>query len=639
LYKVSCISAEYPSKLDSSALDLHYLCIRKAASRQNIQASLMILLSTCITFAYKTKYKLMRYIHLHLLLLSAFILVTSCGNREDDPRLLVVEKLIEVNPDSARTLLLADSIKIRNKNRATRMYYDMMLTLANDKCYIIHKSDSTMLSVADYYESHGTPRQKFMSYYLLGRIYTDMNLTADAFEYYEKALTVDGVDSSFIYVARTNNQIGHLYMYQNMYSKALPYFKATQKYAIVAKDTSVIIFALRDIGRCYHELGKKEESLFYFNKTVDLVQKYGSYDFAQHIYPEIIIAYKEAKDYNQAKRYLKICLSHLSKDEEATIYSVGGEVYESANEMDTAIVFYKKTLESMGQNLYSKKNAAYSLSHIYKRKRMFSEASAYGDSCTLYADSIRYIAISENENLIKSLQRKIVVEKQNCELKNREYLLMNILIATIFIVGLAVYIMCKYIRNRNERYKKVKKALNLSEQSSQEEIIKRIEELDVKINMAQDNNDSDMEKKLLFDKNSESFRLAEIDIMKKKQKMIIELFKSSDVYFLLREKGYNPHESVNITQENWLFIYKFLNEKCNKFVEKLINLYNGISDKELQICCLIKLEFTNSQISNILNQTQSATSLTRRRLYEKIFHKNEAAEKLNQFIDLFPNNS
>ena len=51
LHKKSCISAYRSSELDDSALDLHCLCRRKAASRHNVQASLTILLSICIIFA------------------------------------------------------------------------------------------------------------------------------------------------------------------------------------------------------------------------------------------------------------------------------------------------------------------------------------------------------------------------------------------------------------------------------------------------------------------------------------------------------------------------------------------------------------------------------------------------------------
>mgnify|MGYP004475826587 CR=1 FL=1 len=48
LHKIGGISAIEASFI---AFDLHNLCIRLAAARHNIQASLMILLSTCTIFA------------------------------------------------------------------------------------------------------------------------------------------------------------------------------------------------------------------------------------------------------------------------------------------------------------------------------------------------------------------------------------------------------------------------------------------------------------------------------------------------------------------------------------------------------------------------------------------------------------
>jgi len=245
-----------------------------------------------------------------------------------------------------------------------------------------------MLKVADYYQYHGTPRLKFISYYLLGRIYTDMNLTADAFDYYNKALSVKEIDSSFIYVARANNQIGHLYMYQDMYRKALPYFYATYKYAVIAKDTSVMVFALRDIGRVYDELNDAKNSIIYYERSVNLLQKSNLYRLGQHIYPEVATIYLKDKNYDKAELYFNKSLSSVSDEEKSTIYYIGGRVYEFKNEIDKAITYYKMSVATTGMNIYSKKDAASSLNSIYTRKKMYSDACRYADSCQLYTDSI-----------------------------------------------------------------------------------------------------------------------------------------------------------------------------------------------------------------------------------------------------------
>ena len=63
--------------------------------------------------------------------------------------------------------------------------------------------------------------------------------------------------------------------------------------------------------------------------------------------------------------------------------------------------------------------------------------------------------------------------------------------------------------------------------------------------------------------------------------------------------------------------------------DELQRFYSKINQKELIVCCLIKLSFNNSQIANIFNQTQSAISNLRKRLYRKMFNKDECFYKLD----------
>jgi IS30 family transposase len=56
----------------------------------------------------------------------------------------------------------------------------------------------------------------------------------------------------------------------------------------------------------------------------------------------------------------------------------------------------------------------------------------------------------------------------------------------------------------------------------------------------------------------------------------------------------------------------------------------------MQVCQLLKLEFTNQQIATILCKTQQAITNLRKRLYQKMFEKEGTADELSQFLRLFP---
>lgn len=577
----------------------------------------------------------MKHIYVQLLLLTFGItLLTSCEHHENDPRLLAAERLMDSNPDSAKEFLLHDSARIKSEKLSSRMYYALLLTLSEDKCYIPHTSDSTMLTVVDYYENHGTPHQKLESYYLLGRVYTDLNMTADAIKYYQKALSVEGTDSSDIYLARTNNQIGHLYMFQNMYEKARPYFYSSYKYASAAKDSTVMVFALRDIGRCYNVLGDKRKCMSFYDQTVNLLKRTDKSELAQHIYPEIIIAYDDAKEYVKARQCLASILHHQPSEDDATIFYVGGEVYLSTNKLDSAIFFYKKCLESVGQNLYSKKNAAYRLHDIYQKKKLYNKASAYADSCIIYVDSISQMTLSENENLIQSLNNKLVVEKKISELRRNIIVIILASIFIIFIIIVAIRLKLKRIKEKEALYESVKKTLELRSKEYKEKAEKKLADLNLRIETADRENDNLKMRILQLEVKKEEENIGKMVWEEEQQKLIQEAFRETDLYRYFMNKTKTGINNF-IPNEKWDELEEYLNENFDQFCKQLSRKYK-VEKRNLRMCCLIKLCFTNKEIGELFCISRSAVSNIRSRLYCKLFGKNGSATDLDDFIRSFP---
>ena len=90
-----------------------------------------------------------------VLVLSGFC---SCGHKPYPQPLITADSLTNVLPDSAITLLKNIENALQNEPEATRMYYRLLCTKANDKAYILHTSDSLILPVLHYYiESVKTP--------------------------------------------------------------------------------------------------------------------------------------------------------------------------------------------------------------------------------------------------------------------------------------------------------------------------------------------------------------------------------------------------------------------------------------------------------------------------------------------------
>lgn len=130
------------------------------------------------------------------LVISVFVLFISCDNRQTKSLLQDVETYIQERPDSAlRVLRKVDSLTLNTK--ALRARYSVLFAMALDKNYI----DTTALSILEptvaYYEKFGSPKDKMLSYYYLGRIYANRKDYPNAVIFYSQALRESSEDDYY----------------------------------------------------------------------------------------------------------------------------------------------------------------------------------------------------------------------------------------------------------------------------------------------------------------------------------------------------------------------------------------------------------------------------------------------------------
>lgn len=125
----------------------------------------------------------------------SFLLV-SCDNRQTESLLQDVETYIQERPDSAlRVLRKVDSLTLNTKSLRAR--YSLLFAMALDKNYI----DTTALSILEptvaYYERLGSPQDKMLSCYYLGRIYANRKDYPNAVIFYSQALRESSADDYY----------------------------------------------------------------------------------------------------------------------------------------------------------------------------------------------------------------------------------------------------------------------------------------------------------------------------------------------------------------------------------------------------------------------------------------------------------
>lgn len=88
---------------------------------------------------------------------------------------------------------------------------------------------------------------------------------------------------------------------------------------------------------------------------------------------------------------------------------------------------------------------------------------------------------------------------------------------------------------------------------------------------------------------------------------------------------------TNITAEDWSSLRQRFTEVCPSFEKKLRDIH-ALSEVEWQVCMLLKLDFTPSDISVLTSRSQAAISTIRSRLYAKFFLQKGSSADWDRFI-------
>lgn len=253
---------------------------------------------------------------------------------------------------------------------------------------------------------------------------------------------------------------------------------------------------------------------------------------------------------------------------------VAGRFYLEIGITDSAEYFFQRCMET--DNVNSRASAAMYLGELAGEANDWEQAYGYAQECAALVDSAKLQMQEENANLVSSLARQLDVEREN-------YRLYRMMAVVVFAAIMLLAIVIVYVRSRIARLKQ----------------------------------------------QQEKDRQALVNRARSSQEQLVEQFRNTRLYRqILMDESINP--------EQWEEIMAYVNTHADGFAEKLTAFYPAIKPQELQTCMLLKLEFTNQQIAAVLCKTQQAITNLRKRLFQKMFDKEGAADDLNQFLRLFP---
>ena len=544
----------------------------------------------------------------------SFLLV-SCDNRQTKSLLQDVETYIQERPDSAlRVLRKVDSLTLNTKSLRAR--YSLLFAMALDKNYI----DTTALSILEptvaYYERLGSPQDKMLSCYYLGRIYANRKDYPNAVIFYSQALResseYDYYHRGLIYAASADAYNASFNDEEELRNTILAY-ECFEK--IGDKDLDLSLYK---VAQAYHnnerfDVADSLYSLVYSGK--DSTSRLALYAMEDLVSNDL---YQEKQDVERDLELLEYVAEHLgnlsleSYYEYAYLLLLAGKESEAENILSqlsnreangkTMEIRYR-IAECKGQNEEALALLKSMLSHqndVVKKKLAQSVFKAQSDYYRLTAE------VSEQKSTISN-QRSIII-----------------LITGLMIIALLYVIFMK------------RKSTLIREKDRLTQAAEESERLLETVRNRANEEKSEREKDIL-DLKSRNER--EQDKIKDLREMYVALYQkrfseigkyydaaSSHRLESIKEKAY--HDVISSTQALFEEIAsgsegqkKFearINADLDDIVSKIRSDFPKLKDDDIRFICYLIVGFDTSTISFLMDISKENVRVKKHRLREKL---------------------
>lgn len=544
----------------------------------------------------------------------SFLLV-SCDNRQTKSLLQDVETYIQERPDSAlRVLRKVDSLTLNTKSLRAR--YSLLFAMALDKNYI----DTTALSILEptvaYYERLGSPQDKMLSCYYLGRIYANRKDYPNAVIFYSQTLRESGeydyYHRGLIYAASADAYNASFNDEEELRNTILAY-ECFEK--IGDKDLDLSLYK---VAQAYHnnerfDVADSLYSLVYSGK--DSTSRLALYAMEDLVSNDL---YQEKQDVERDLELLEYVAEHrgnLSLEsyyEYAYLLLLAGKESEAENILSqlsnreangkTMEIRYR-IAECKGQNEEALALLKSMLSHqndVVKKKLAQSVFKAQSDYYRLTAE------VSEQKSTIAN-QRSVII-----------------LIAGLMMAGL-LYIV--FMKRKTALIREKDRLAQAVEESE-----KLLETVRNRAKQEKEERDKD-----IFDLKSHNER--ERDKIKELREMYVALYQkrfseigkyydaaSSHRLESIKEKAY--HDVISSTQALFEEIAsgsegqkKFearINADLDDIVSKIRSDFPKLKDDDIRFICYLIVGFDTSTISFLMDISKENVRVKKHRLREKL---------------------
>ena len=603
------------------------------------------------------------------LIISIITSLISCTHNKNytttfQPELAKAEAIMYRYPDSALHILqgIQPDIPSENEQYAT---WALLMTQAQYKNQI-EQSDSLINIAYSYFINQDNAQRKALALYYKGILCHESHHAEDALSFYLEATTEIEKTNDYQLGFLINSEIGLMYLYRKLNDYAMEYFEKAHHNAELSNNQTYIAFSFIYIARAFSQKKQYNKAIEYYEKAIKIGQVNNYPTILASAMNETSFLFLKTGDNKKALQYAKDCIKIKKTDQR--IFSLG-DTYRYLKMYDSAYFYLNQAC--LSPNIHTARSAYQALYYISQEEKDYKKAVEYSNKLWFYQDSIgktdRNKALIEMQE--KYDQQKIINENNLSQIK-KDRIIRNVLIALIilsFIIAITNYLyQRKIVSQKQEILEKEEKIRYFTMKIHENETLinrnkMRIEELTIQMEGSQEIKEQWKEQNKIrqeIQQQNEMLKLENNKLqnhisnyaqsLKEKSKELEAMeHLSEENQYLHKREAFLCNQLINQTElfnklkttkyiddQLWQEIKEKIDLLFDNYTKRLYHQIPSLTDGDIQICCLIKLRFSNGDIANMLAISPTSVSKRKLRLKERIVQEIGSLGE-NQSLDLW----
>ena len=603
------------------------------------------------------------------LIISIITSLISCTHNKNytttfQPELAKAEAIMYRYPDSALHILqgIQPDNPSDNEQYAT---WALLMTQAQYKNQI-EQSDSLINIAYSYFINQDNAQRKALALYYKGILCHESHHAEDALSFYLEATAEIEKTNDYQLGFLINSEIGLMYLYRKLNDYAMEYFEKAHHNAELSNNQTYIAFSFIYIARAFSQKKQYNKAIEYYEKAIKIGQVNNYPTILASAMNETSFLFLKTGENKKALQYAKDCIKIKKTDQR--IFSLG-DTYRYLKMYDSAYFYLNQA--SLSPNIHTARSAYQALFYISQEEKDYKKAVEYSNKLWFYQDSIgktdRNKALIEMQE--KYDQQKIINENNLSQIK-KDRIIRNVLIALIilsFIIAITNYLyQRKIVSQKQEILEKEEKIRYFTMKIHENETLinrnkMRIEELTIQMEGSQEIKEQWKEQNKIrqeIQQQNEMLKLENNKLqnhisnyaqsLKEKSKELEAMeHLSEENQYLHKREAFLCNQLINQTELfNKLKTTKYIDNKLwqeikekidllfDNYTKRLYHQIPSLTDGDIQICCLIKLRFSNGDIANMLAISPTSVSKRKLKLKERIVQEIGSLGE-NQSLDLW----